>query len=70
MNENYNININKRLLLCINIKEGEDFIINNKILIKKKKKKEEKQQQQQQEQKKKKTEDSNQKTHKIIERII
>ena len=48
MNENYNIN-KRLLLLCINIKEGEDFIINNKILIKKKKKKEEKQQQQQQE---------------------
>ena len=61
MNENYNIN-KRLLLLCINIKEGEDFIINNKILIKKKKKKEKKQQQ--------KTEESNQKTHKIIERII
>ncbi len=60
MNENYNIN-KRLLLLCINIKEGEDFIINNKILIKKKKKKEKKQQQ---------TEESNQKTHKIIERII
>ena len=62
MNENYNIN-KRLLLLCINIKEGEDFIINNKILIKKKKKKEKKQQQ-------KMTEESNQKTHKIIERII